>query len=91
MSERIAVGDLVVVVRGLSCGCLNRVGEVFRVSEIRKSSPTGMCTSCNAIFDAQGITVACGHPEGTVNIKRLKRIPPLEELERETRKEEIEA
>jgi hypothetical protein len=41
--------------------------------------------------DFQHKMVADGHPECAFNIDRLKRIPPLDELERTKEEKEIDA
>ena len=87
MSERIEVGDLVQVVRpALCCGASKSVGKVFVVDNIY-SGPTGVCLGCGNTDQ-----VVLGRRAGNRNgwdIRRLKRIPPLAELEE--RKEAIEA
>lgn len=87
MREQIKVGDLVQVVRPARCGCPTIIGGyVFRVDEIRKVA--GCCTKCGAKVPVE--QTAWGD-QGAVSIWRLKRIPPLDELEGEKRDEEITA
>ena len=90
MSERIAVGDLVQVVRPtLCCGSTSTLGYIFRVDNFY-SGPQGPRFCCHRRVDEEVLARREKEYEGW-EISRLKRIPPLEELERETRKEEIEA
>lgn len=95
MSEPIKVGDLVMVIRdGVPCpaNCdlsSDSLGHIFRVSEIK--SMLLQCTGCGTLKGVD--TVAC--QEGSSNVvyrlPRLKRIPPLSELESEKNKEELTA
>ena len=89
MSERIAVGDLVQVVKPtLCCGSTATLGYIFRVDNFY-SGPHGPCWRCHRV--GKEVLARRGKENDGWEISRLKRIPPLEELERETRKEEIEA
>ena len=90
MSERIAVGDLVQVVGStLCCGSAALVGRVFFVGTIQPIK-TAFCATCGVRINGENIAWQIGN-DYSAYVKCLKRIPPLEELERETRKEEIEA
>ncbi len=86
MSEPIKVGDLVVVVKPPRCGCESKVlGLIYRVESIREGN--GRCR--------------CGCPSGPgllyrgpdnfprLPAWRLKRIPPLAELEGVKTEEDI--
>ena len=80
----IAVGDLVAVVRLKPCGH-GQPGFIFRVGQIR-TTETGKhgCITCGASPKENGlIAVAVGHSHDSLSIPlwRLKRIPPLDELE----------
>jgi hypothetical protein len=88
MSGAIGVGDLVAVVKPTPCcGNPTAVGWHFIVSGFRSNAP-GQCMYCG---DFQHKMVADGHPECAFNIDRLKRIPPLDELERTKEEKEIDA
>ena len=78
-TRAIQVGDLVQVVAPTPCcGNDNRLGETFIFSGAR------MDVAWCAICGTQVITDYTKRPYGVMQINRLKRIPPLEELERTT-------
>ena len=83
MSEPIKVGDLVAVVKpSVCCGNTNRVGYVFAV---RKIDPApGWCLYCHSTLPSE-----YGSDEGWYSGTRLKRIPPLSELEGQPTQEDI--
>jgi hypothetical protein len=88
MDKPISVGDLVVVVSDRIC-CHNpeaNYGETFRVTRFRDA--TG--EPCEGCGDKSPQTNALGegHKRG-YDVRRLKRIPPLSELEGEKRDEKI--
>lgn len=84
MDKPISVGDLVVVSRPVAhCGCPDRLGLIFRVSEIRPALQFGFCSTCNKNVISNGILIAIGARPTSVALYRLKRIPPLDELEGE--------
>ena len=89
MSEPIRVGDLVQVVRPIPC-CGNlgaSFGAIFRVTKI-KCAPFTYCGECKKCID----NVVCVEGwHALVTASRVKRIPPLSELESEQRKEELTA
>lgn len=88
MTDRIAVGDLVQVVWPVpKCGCTHEMGIVFRVRTIRAVSSM-RCMRCNNIYvgEARGAT---GYGSYEFDLRRLKRIPPLEELEGERTEENL--
>lgn len=73
----IAVGDLVQVVKPTPC-CgtdIEHVGHVFRVTGFQM---LGFCKFCDFRHGHRSIR---GHAHGSVREDRLKRIPPLDELE----------
>ena len=83
MSDRpISAGDLVQIVRPAPC-CGNEygMGLIFRVVSL---DGNGHCMKCGA-YPLLG---AWGSRHGVI-FSRLKRIPPLDELEGEKRDEEI--
>ena len=89
MSERIAVGDLVQVVKWPCCN--RHTGKIFTVVNISGSGGVA-CAGCRAIHygahsesDLQDGDV-CWAPNAW-----LKRIPPLDEIESIKRDEEITA
>ena len=83
VSDRpIAAGDLVVVVRNMrnpcQCGRSRIFTPIFMVSKISHS--TSHCDGCLSIFPLE----ECAWVEGKNEVYftyRLKRIPPLDELE----------
>ena len=83
MSEQISVGDLVVIVRASHCcGRDKTLGRIFTVEAI--SSTNYQCRRCKVITEAS----LCAWRDGwVVPLSRLKRIPPLAELEQTTEQE----
>lgn len=82
MTERIAAGDLVQVVRGPVCQRAPRdyhVGMIFKVMSI-SSKGGGFCNWCGK-GQSHDITCYAEGPAYWYDIRRLKRIPPLSELE----------
>lgn len=82
MSEPIKVGDLVMVVRNRLrpiCGCPPKgLGSIFRVSAINRTAAE--CEGCNTYIPKD----LCAWVDGKAFVYplyRLKRIPPLEELQ----------
>ena len=87
MDKPIEAGDMVQVIRPISCcGADVAIGWTFIVTRIR-ASPRSRCRHCHQRFE--GGLVAEGHPVGVFDIPRLKRIPPLSELEGEKQKEDL--
>jgi hypothetical protein len=89
MSEKIEVGDLVVVWRLTPC-CgkgAERVGQIFLVRSF-----TTAANCCHFCGRSRTELLARG-PDGfrPIRLSRLKRIPPLADLDREDRREEIPA
>jgi hypothetical protein len=78
----IKVGDLVMVVRANPCGCEDRIGLTFKVTGLLDVDITGLCLTCEHSWPSGMRTLATG-AKNTVNVNRLKRIPPLDELERD--------
>ena len=80
MADRpIQVGDLVVIMRKAGCCVDLSSGHIFKVSDIRTSNDPYHCARCNTTYPTQ--LVACGYEHYGIQLWRLKRIPPLEELE----------
>lgn len=94
MSEQIKVGDLVQVVKWPCCG--SHLGRIFKVGAMWNGvSDVNGCWQCSFIQSA-GSPVIAG--EGSrdsdgfrAKIEYLKRIPPLDELERVSEREELTA
>lgn len=87
MSEPIKAGDLVVVVRGAECcGTSKTVGAVLTVKgpAMHKTQRCGRCGDRRLTED--DLRLSNGY---TYKPYRLKRIPPLSELEGEKRDEEL--
>ena len=86
----IKVGDLVVVIKPREC-CPERsnLGFIFRVAKITH----GEVYCCYCKRDHKDIMTAVWADDGVsgASLPRLKRIPPLDELEGEKRDEEITA
>lgn len=78
MEKPISVGDLVEVIRVAPCGCDLSLGNIFRVSTIRKSLSDFSCAYCAAKRPTATIVE---REIGVIELNRLKRIPPLSELE----------
>lgn len=79
MDKPISVGDLVVIVKSREC-CpeRSRFGFIFMVERIETDE--FRCTYCKK--DHLGLrTIAWGSGKTGADISRLKRIPPLGELE----------
>ena len=91
MSEPIKVGDLVQVIKQASCGCHEHLGHVFVVEEVLPAWADGYCTKCRRTIIPSGEMVAAWPDWGYTELSRLKRIPPLSELESEKNKEELTA
>ena len=81
----IAVGDLVVVVKPtMCCGNRTRLGHIFRVNYLGPSPTKHLrCVYCANrervlvyVSPFQSVPTGDGYP-----LERLKRIPPLDELE----------
>lgn len=93
MSDRpIQVGDLVQVVRASECGCTSTVGLIFRITE-PPSWWISRCNTCgdrrmNTLLYESGISASNGSTYGFEGY-RLKRIPPLEELEGQRTQEDM--
>jgi hypothetical protein len=87
MSEPIKTGDLVQIVRPTRCGCGKSIGLIFQVSAVESHS--SYCDTCKAQLGTE--IVALGLHHYGMPLWRLKRIPPLSELEGEKRDEEITA
>lgn len=80
MSERISVGDLVCVVRGMPC-CNTQTGSegmFFTVTNIQDCQ-NEVCIHCKMPLPAPAV-FGCPGRRG-IDLIRLKRIPPLSSLD----------
>ena len=87
MSEPIKVGDLVQVVRPTPCGHNTVVGRVFVVKSISRGSSFNWCLSCGHRWGPED-QAESGAYFGA-SLWRLKRIPPLSELEGQRTEEKL--
>lgn len=87
MSEPIGVGNLVVVVRNAKCGCPVNNGRIAKVTSIRKVDFT-LCVMCGDRRKFNG-PYAISDGRYIAGVWRLKRIPPLSELEGQPTQEDI--
>lgn len=81
MSDRaIQVGDLVQVIKPSDCGCTNSIGRIFCVGSIAAIRHV-QCKHCGQ--DAHMETLGAWRQDrsGWCELYRLKRIPPLAELD----------
>lgn len=88
MDKPISVGDLVMSVYSTECGCTPS-GRIFRVTKVRLSTDPWVCVVCGQEHSqepcAEGSTGS-----GTMTVlRKLKRIPPLSELEGQPTQEDI--
>lgn len=93
MTRPIQVGDFVVVVKPTKCSCpQNGLGRIFKVSAINPgSSDWWFCPTCGGKFkklvgEGPSAVDEDGKQRG---LHRLKRIPPLEELEGQRTQEDM--
>ena len=86
MSKEIKVGDLVQVARGMPCcdATTPMQGHIFNVSGFKEVA--GRCKTCGARAYAEMAAVGGQLP---VDVVRLKRIQPLEELEGQRTEEKL--
>lgn len=84
----ISVNDLVMVVRPTSCcGTSKGIGLVFTVKKIETKEFT-LCAYCDKVIDSYvGVWGAGNTP---YRIERLKRIPPIGELDKIENEEPVE-
>jgi hypothetical protein len=83
----IKVGDLAQTIFPAKCGCLTNIGHIFTVVEIREHN--AYCPQC--LKDLSKYVLAKSDHGIWFGVHRLKRIPPLDELEREQERKEITA
>ena len=82
MSE-IKKGDLVVVIRANDCGCPDRIGTVFTVTKVIRSTQFRRCQICGDTSEFTHHLVAEGQEKGTVGLNRLRKIDPDQASDRE--------
>jgi hypothetical protein len=75
-----------VIVKPRPCCGKGKVGKIFRVDGFSRAN---QCGDCGASYPWQPSAIASHHLHGGVTISRLKRIPPLDELERDQIVEEL--
>ena len=86
--SNIKVGDLVVVVKPSICSGLDdRIGHTYIVRDIDSWAEGGVCRWC--LGRHQGFFYAYDENEDAFPLQRLKRIPPLEELEGQRTEEKL--
>lgn len=85
MSEPIKVGDLVQVILPRHCGCTTYLGRVFVVTGLIVESRPCFCSACGDRGITTGTRVlgceSVVKGRAAISSYRLKRIPPLSELE----------
>jgi hypothetical protein len=81
VDKPIQIGDLVLVLYPNHCGCGKAVGNIFRVAHIDTRPIRNRCGACNAIYGPEDQAGDGGNIRA--QLWRLKRIPPLEELQGE--------
>ena len=93
VSEKISVGDLVVISRPTTHGCSGGLGLVFLATKVRpRRSEMVSCSWCGwEGKTTSGPIVAEGHMDNGkgVGLYRLKRIPPLSEMEGQRSEEQL--
>ncbi len=92
MSERIKVGDLVMIVRGHECVMNLYQGVIFTVTGFVQPRFGGWhCARCGRDNAGGNEAAATGFHKAHAPISWLKKIPPLTEPETVERKEELPA
>jgi hypothetical protein len=97
VSEPIKAGDLVMVVRKSDLHQCSKPsnGKIGHIFVVHKVAPTRTgyirCALCDQRFEYNGLIATDLEADRVYQLRRLKRIPPLSELEGEKRDEEIHA
>jgi hypothetical protein len=93
MSNEIKVGDLVQVVKESPCavGGMKSIGMIFRVADMGPCTDEVGCRWCGGVHYPAETLMATKKLGWRVAAYRLKRIPPLDELDDVKRDEEITA
>lgn len=89
MDKPISVGDLVVIVRASHCGSTASIGSIFRVTVIRKRRWGSVCEACRHVLPEGEWVAELAGDDSITELHRLKRIPPLGELEGVKTEEDI--
>lgn len=90
MDRPIQVGDLVVIVKeSPCCASTNSLGIIFRVKAIRPRGVGSRCNGCKATRPAETAVAESYSDHFVTDIDRLRRIPPLSELEGERTDEKL--
>ena len=92
MNRPISVGDLVQVILPAECGCTTALGitRVVTAFVLRR----GRCPGCGYRKDARLTAILDGpapFSHWAIDLRRLRRIPPPDELEIEGEKEALHA
>jgi hypothetical protein len=97
MDQPIQAGDMVVIAKpSFCCNDSRNVGRIFTVKRVG-GAPTNWCSGCFALVPPESVGAQLAEwrenyaVTGWIDILRLKRIPPLSELEGEKHKEELTA
>lgn len=93
MNKPIQAGDLVQVIRPSACPVATsaNLGHIFVVDAILTEKEANSCRYCGAQNHGDHLYAFEKGPYVAWGLRRLKRIPPLEELEGEKHDERIEA
>jgi hypothetical protein len=86
--SEIKVGDLVVIVKPNPCGCDKGVGTIFMVEAFDRSNRWNSCAWCGKNCGTHDQACGEGH---AASLYKLRRIPPLWELDETEHKEELPA
>ena len=88
MSEPISVGDLVIVVHPSRCSGRNHnLGLIFTVIGVKRGGEIpGKCFFCGGDHPEDDFAPFAEAPDGWFPFSRLRRIPPLTELDEAERK-----
>lgn len=87
MDKPISIGDLVVVVKPVTCcGSAKRLGWIFRVDHMQGGP--NYCGQCKANW-GESLDVWARGSSWCVPVANVKRIPPIGELEGEKRETSI--
>jgi hypothetical protein len=90
MNNYIRAGDLAIVIRPNHCCGNGRVGAIVRVLPDTDRLPAIRCVHCGLVEPHSAATTVRIH-DGYIWRFRLKRIPPLAELEEVSQGDEVSA
>jgi hypothetical protein len=80
VNEQIQVGDLVVIAKPRRCGCNEVLGHIFTLTNIWHDIQNMRCPTCGSPVDGTSYAWLDGMNK-SCELWRLRRIPPLSELE----------